>query len=233
MKEAIVVLSLFLIIFITGTVVFSQKVIVLKKDITELQNVLDQHRVIKIEQKLKETFRIDDERARICATLIDIYSARWNIEWEIAASLMRVESNFDYYAKSILTKGSANEQMQRAYSLMQIKPTTAKYCADELGIEWNGIETVTNPIDNAKMGIYYYAKMNLIFNDFRKNINAYNCGPQAVYQKRESLNNWYRVLYYYEKLKGIEDTTTARIVKNLDDEYIQKADSLKSLKQGN
>jgi len=194
-----------------------------KKQIDNLQNVfIEQHRVIKIEKILKDTFKISDERAKICATLIDVYSDQWNIEWEKLAALMRVESNFNYYAKSILTKGSKNEPMQRAYSLMQIKPTTAKGCAEELGMEWNGLETVMNPVDNVKMGAYYYAKMNLIFKDFRKTINAYNSGPQSVYNHSESINNWNRVQFYYNKLKGIKDEELEATVKKLDDDYIHQ-----------
>ena len=198
-----------------------------KRELDSLQiSFLEQHRALKIEKVLKDSFNLTDERARICATLIDVYAQRWEIEWEKLAALMRVESNFNYYAKSQLTKGSKNEQLQRAYGLMQIKPTTAKICADELGIEWNGLETVQNPIENVKMGAYYYAKQNLVFNDFRKNINAYNSGPQAVYNKSESINNWNRVNYHYKRLKGIQDLQLAEIVKKLDEEYIAQKDSL-------
>ena len=181
----------------------------------------------RIEKHLIDSFYLDEERAKICAILIETNAKRWNIEWQKIAALMRVESNFDYYAKSQLTKGSKNELMQRAYGLMQTKPTTAKACADELDIPWNGLETVTNPIDNTTLGTYYYAKMCLIFPDFRKSVNAYNSGPQAVYNKSESLNNWYRVSYHYKRLKGQSDPKLAELIKKMDEEYIKsKADSV-------
>ena len=68
--------------------------------------------------------------------------------------------------------------------------------------------------------------MKLIFKDFRKNINAYNSGPQAVYNKSESLNHWYRINYHYKRLKGIQDPELTEIVKKLDEEYLAQKDSL-------
>ena len=154
-----------------------------------------------IKEKLIELYDLDTCEATIYASIIYFASKRFLVEWEKVASKIKVESNFNNYSKSKSTKILKGETKQSAYGLMQLKPNTAKECAKEINMRWNGLYTLYNPIANVFLGTYYFAKMETIFKkDFEKSEKAYNVGLTGYYKGFESKRHWDKISLEYQKL---------------------------------
>jgi len=160
---------------------------------------------IKIKERLIEIYNFNKYDASIYSAIIFKSSQRFSIEWEKIAAKIKVESHFDPFIKSKLTKILAKEKKQSAYGWLQLKPLTARECANDLNIEWNGIPTLYNPITNTFLGTYYYAKMEVPFKkDFEKSEKAYNVGLTGFYKGYSSERHWLKVFIEYKKLKGLD-----------------------------
>lgn len=65
--------------------------------------------------------------------------------------------------------------------LMQIKPSTAEWMANKIGMEWEGAESLKNPATNIRISLAY---MNYLRAKFPKKptryVSAYNMGPLNV-----------------------------------------------------
>jgi len=190
------------------------------------KEVISRYPEIEIKNKLIEIYNFNNYDASIYSAIIFKSSERFNIEWEKIAAKIRVESNFDPFIKSELTKILADEKKQRAYGLLQLKPITARECAKELKIDWNGIPTLYNPITNTLLGTYYYAKMEIPFKkDFEKAEKSYNVGLQGFYLGFASERHWLKVFLEYKKLKGLDYSVEERKLAKLKKDTIQLAKS--------
>ena len=171
-----------------------------------------------IKEKLIKHYDLDKHKAAIFASIINASSERFNVEWERLAAKTKVESNFDFYAKSKATKIFAKEPKQSAYGLLQIKPTTGNECERELNEDWHGLHSLYNPVTNIYLGSYYYAKLSIIFDgDFEKSEKAYNVGLGGFYKGHSSERHWKKVLLEYKRLKNEDITDLENEIKKLKD----------------
>ncbi len=70
-----------------------------------------------------------------------------------------------------------------AIGLMQLLPTTAKALARRLDLPYSGIEVLTDPASNIRLGTAYLAEMTTRYDDNRVLATAaYNAGPESVDQ---------------------------------------------------
>ena len=114
---------------------------------------------------------MNDTLERLTAKVVVAEAHRYGLDPWFVVGVMRVESRFYNFAES--HKG--------ARGLMQVMPFVGEELARDLGIEWNGPDTLYNPVKNVKMGVSYLALLNQIFKgDPDKILAAYNMGPNRV-----------------------------------------------------
>lgn len=107
--------------------------------------------------------------------LIEKYSQELDIDEELLAAFIKVESRFDPEAKS----------HAGAIGLMQLLPDTAEWMAGKLDIDYKE-EDLLDPEANIRLGTNYYK---YLFNKYKSEdlaILAYNGGPGNVDQWLEN-----------------------------------------------
>jgi soluble lytic murein transglycosylase-like protein len=67
-----------------------------------------------------------------------------------------------------------------AVGLTQIKPSTARAIAKDLGVPWQGRSTLVHPVLNVRLGLGYLAQLEEQFGDPYMAMAAYNLGPGRV-----------------------------------------------------
>ncbi|MBR2988654.1 MAG: lytic transglycosylase domain-containing protein, partial [Clostridia bacterium] len=92
----------------------------------------------------------------------------YDVDKSLVTAIIKCESSFNEQAKS--NKG--------AIGLMQLMPSSAKWCAQKLGIEYSD-EMLYNPRYNINMGVYYLSYLLDKF-DLNYAICAYNAGEGNV-----------------------------------------------------
>jgi len=98
-----------------------------------------------------------------------IYAEKYNIDVSLIYAIIKTESNFDAKAVS----------PSNARGLMQIIPSTAKWIASELNIDYND-EILFNSETNINFGCFYIDYLFKKFNDMDIVICAYNAGETIV-----------------------------------------------------
>jgi soluble lytic murein transglycosylase-like protein len=112
---------------------------------------------------------VPEEIARLAAAVVE-ESRRAGLSPSLVLAVMEVESRFDPFAVSPVG----------AVGLMQVLPGTARALAPELGIEWRGVRTLFDPVENLRIGVAYLAKLRARFGQLRTALAAYNRGPGAI-----------------------------------------------------
>lgn len=97
-------------------------------------------------------------------------SIKFDVPPEMILAIIRIESSFDTLAVS--NKG--------AIGLMQLMPATARQMAQELQIDWPGVEILEHPATNIEMGTYYFTKLLARFENLAVALAAYNHGPTRI-----------------------------------------------------
>jgi len=96
---------------------------------------------------------------------------RRDLDPMLAMAVIKTESTFDTRAVSPVG----------ARGLMQIMPYVGKVYAQELGIRYQGAETLFDPYINVRIGIYYLVElMKQYHGDFNMALEAYNRGPTVL-----------------------------------------------------
>jgi soluble lytic murein transglycosylase len=67
-----------------------------------------------------------------------------------------------------------------AVGLMQIRPVTGRYLAEQLGMPWAGRQTLLDPEANVRLGIAYLAELRDGFGNLGAALAAYNWGPSRI-----------------------------------------------------
>ena len=100
---------------------------------------------------------------------IALCAKRNNIDENLVYGIVFCESGFDCFATS--RKG--------AVGLMQLMPSTAKWCCERLNIEYNE-QKLFEPDYNLTLGIYYLSYLANRFDTQQKIVWAYNAGETKV-----------------------------------------------------
>jgi soluble lytic murein transglycosylase-like protein len=92
---------------------------------------------------------------------------------ELVLAVMHVESGYRNYAVS----------EKDAMGLMQILPSTGEWLAPRVGVQWNGPQTLFDPIANVRLGIAYLRQLWDRYDDLSAALAAYNWGPGRIDQR--------------------------------------------------
>lgn len=103
-------------------------------------------------------------------TIVQQESLLYGYDPMLILSIIKVESTFYNWSKS----------PAGAMGLMQIRPFVGEAMAREADIEWEGPQTLYDPVSNVRIGTYYLSKLLIRFQDLRTALAAYNRGPTAV-----------------------------------------------------
>lgn len=124
-----------------------------------------------------ENINIEDDAAMMISRVVYEQSAHYGLDYRLILALMKIESNF---------KDGAVSSMG-ARGLLQIKPSVAKFIAQDAGITWDGHRTLDEPDSNIKIGIHFFSQLIKDFKNINVALRAYNMGPTRV--KELSQNN--------------------------------------------
>lgn len=114
----------------------------------------------------------------------------YDLQTELLLAVIQTESSFRPKARS----------RAGAVGLMQVLPSTARPVAGELGIPWEGRETLHDPVANLRIGTHYLAHLRDLFDgDLDLAISAYNMGPGNV---RKSLRRGRRPRSYRGRVES-------------------------------
>ncbi len=98
-----------------------------------------------------------------------VYAEEYGLDLALVYSVIKVESDFNH--KAVSKSG--------AVGLMQILPSTGKWIAKELEVEFNN-ETLFSAEQNIRFGCFYLNYLFDKFNDMDIVICAYNAGERKV-----------------------------------------------------
>ncbi len=110
---------------------------------------------------------MNSTEARKLATLIIEECDNYDLDPFLILAVIQIESEFTPKAVS----------GQGAIGLMQVMPATGKFLANELGISYNGNNTLYDPFINVKLGIHYLSFLADRFDSTENALAAYNYGP--------------------------------------------------------
>ena len=132
---------------------------------------LQLHTGIMLRDYLSEVrVRLPQETMQDMSESITNASVKFDVPPEMILAIIRIESTFDTAAVS--NKG--------AIGLMQLMPATARQVAEELQIDWPGVEILEHPAINIEMGTYYFTKLLARFENMAVALAAYNHGPTRI-----------------------------------------------------
>jgi soluble lytic murein transglycosylase-like protein len=89
---------------------------------------------------------------------------------DFVLAVIEIESGGDPFAVS--PKG--------ALGLMQLLPRTGQAVAGELGLRWEGPETLFDPVANVRLGVAYLEHLRARYGNLATALTAYNWGPTRV-----------------------------------------------------
>lgn len=89
---------------------------------------------------------------------------------DFVLAVIQIESGGDPYA--ISPKG--------ALGLMQLLPATGQAVAEEVGLRWEGSQTLFDPVANVRLGVAYLERLRALYGSLSIALTAYNWGPTRV-----------------------------------------------------
>ncbi|MBS1238450.1 MAG: soluble lytic murein transglycosylase [Deltaproteobacteria bacterium] len=147
-------------------------------DVIYTNIVKKEHITQQITRHLKnENIRIEDDTAKIISQSVYEESTQHGLDYRLVLALMKIESNFKHNAVSSMG----------ARGLLQVKPSVAKFIAQDAGIQWDGYKTLDEPDSNIKIGVFFFSQLLKDFKNTNLALKAYNMGPTKV--KQLALNN--------------------------------------------
>jgi soluble lytic murein transglycosylase len=103
------------------------------------------------------------------ANFVEKYSKIYGVDKNLVYAVIRCESSFNKDAKS----------KKDARGLMQLTPSTAKWCAYIIGVDFDA-DLLYNPEYNIRLGVYYISYLFTRFETVEQVIMAYNAGEGNV-----------------------------------------------------
>ena len=113
-----------------------------------------------------KNMKLEKEELKTISETVYDESMRYNVDYRLVLAIMKVESNFRYDAVS--AKG--------ARGLLQVKPSLARHIAEDVGIKWQGAETLDEPETNIKIGIHFLSRLIEDFQNTNMALHAYHVG---------------------------------------------------------
>lgn len=108
------------------------------------------------------------------ARLILDESSNSGLDPMLVLAVIKAESGFS--ANAVSGKG--------AVGLMQLMPSTARFVAESVGIDYQGRHSLHDPLVNVKFGIRYLGMLNERYGSVERALVAYNFGPNRAIVRR-------------------------------------------------
>lgn len=125
------------------------------------------------------------------SSYIEKYSKEFAVDSELIYSVVRCESGFS--PEKVSRKG--------AVGLMQVMPSTAKWCCEMLDIKYD-YEKLKTPEYNLKIGTFYLSYLSTKFDKVDDVIKAYNAGETIVRDwNRKGLQPYSETAKYLKRVK--------------------------------
>jgi len=145
-----------------------------------------------------ENENLGDNELRTIAKIVYDESLKKKLDYRLVLAIMKVESNFRYAA--ISRKG--------ARGLLQVKPSLAKYIAQDVGVHWKDDTTLDEPDKNIKIGVHFFSQLVEDFESINMALHAYHVGPtrlkEIVAEKKKPEKRYLNlVLNEYDRNKSI------------------------------
>lgn len=107
--------------------------------------------------------------------------------WQIAGAIHKESGKYGYDPLFVLAIAQVESTCsprargkRGAVGLIQLMPSTARALAEEMGIEWGGVEMLNSPVVNVQLGLRYLWQLERRFRDPYLAMAAYNMGPARV-----------------------------------------------------
>lgn len=113
---------------------------------------------------------LDEQTRDELAEILYVESRLKGVDPLLTLAVIRQESYWDTHAESFVG----------ALGLMQVRPFVGKAVAARIGVEWDGPQTLTDPIRNVKIGIAYLSEMKQLYQHNDLALAAYNLGPYRL-----------------------------------------------------
>lgn len=126
----------------------------------------------------KNSKKLSLGQARELARLILDECEKYGLDPFLVLAVIKAESSFSVSAVS--EKG--------AIGLMQVKPSTAREIAGELGLEFAGHESLHDPFLNVRLGIHYLGSLRARYRSIERALVAYNAGPARARVRAANLD---------------------------------------------
>jgi soluble lytic murein transglycosylase len=166
LNARLLLLAIFLIVFLCSVFIISGPI-----SVAHREKIKKQEAISKIIDYIQdENVLLEDEELRTISERVYDESKRCNVDYRLVLALMKIESNFRYDAVS----------KQGARGLMQVKPSLAKYIAEDVGIRWWGDKTLDEPEKNIKIGVHIFSKLIEDFQGINMALHAYHVGPTRL-----------------------------------------------------
>lgn len=117
-----------------------------------------------------ENESLNDKSLRTIAEIVYDESLQKNVDYRLVLAIMKIESNFRHDAVS--RKG--------ARGLLQVKPSLAKYLAQDVGVHWKDDTTLDEPEKNIKIGVHFFSQLMKDFESINMALHAYHVGPTRL-----------------------------------------------------
>lgn len=145
-----------------------------------------------------ENENLSDSEVKTIAEIVYDESSKKNVDYRLVLAIMKIESNFRQDAVS--RKG--------ARGLLQVKPSHAKYIAQDVGIRWKGDTTLDEPDKNIKIGVHFFSQLIESFENINLALHAYHVGPtklkEIVADKKKPQKRYLNlVLDEYDRNKSV------------------------------
>lgn len=144
----------------------------------KIHNILTKYRTGLNPYQMRQTARVIHQEGK-----------KYGFDPMLLVAIIKTESTFYNWAVSSVG----------ARGLMQLMPRTAKQIASETNLNWEGKNTLYDPLKNVKMGIYYLDKMEEKFGNLQLALEAYNNGPRRL---NNFLNKGFLPTRYSNKVFG-------------------------------
>ena len=114
---------------------------------------------------------LTEREMRSLSRTIVTEARRHRLDPRLVLAVVHVESRYDTYAVSD----------KQAMGLMQMLPSTGEWLAAQVGVVWQGPQTLFDPISNVRLGVAY---LRMLLDRYDGNLSAalvaYNWGPAHV-----------------------------------------------------
>ncbi|MBU8933115.1 MAG: transglycosylase SLT domain-containing protein [candidate division Zixibacteria bacterium] len=199
LSKPLALVVVFIYLLQSGVAVY----LVSEKYSLEQQIVFQQGRITELEEKLQVFKAIDDfqigfndEEVMSLTEVIYSESKRYQYDPLFILAIILTESSFKKGQKSHVG----------ARGLMQVVPFVGKDLATRTEVDWQGSETLFEPVANIKLGTLHLFEQVLKFGDIKRALAAYNMGEtrlRGIMRQDKPIPQVYinKVLRYYEMLK--------------------------------